>query len=477
MRSLAARLALAFSLLVLPLGALFVWGALDAARRYHQEIAQNQYRDLAANLLHKSPDLMVGGERAGALDALAAELAMTNPGVEVYLLDAEGRIVGASPPMDALVRKRVDLRPLERFVRGEVRGPLLGDDPKRPRGRQVFSAAPVPGGGWIYVLLSDQALDSVAEAVAGSTVLRLALWAGLGLVLLAALVAAGTAWGLTRRLTALEAAMERFDPAAEAGPPDPPAGERDEIDRLHARFAELAARVRALLASEREADRHRRELVAGVSHDLRTPLAVLSGYLETLEQAGERLSTAERARYLAAARAQAARLARMTDDLFTLARLESGAWPFAPEPLALAELVQDVVLELRPRFEARGVALELAPPPGPLVVQGDAGLLERALVNVLVNALEHTPEGGQVTVHLAEAEGEARVAVADTGSGIAPEDLPHLFERTFQRRDGGSGLGLAIAQQALRLHGGRIEVESAPGAGSRFVLRLPVASS
>ncbi|WP_287417949.1 HAMP domain-containing sensor histidine kinase, partial [Oceanithermus sp.] len=188
---------------------------------------------------------------------------------------------------------------------------------------------------------------------------------------------------------------------------------------------------------------------------------------------GERLGAADRARYLAAARAQAARLARMTDDLFTLARLESGAWPFAPEPLALAELVQDVVLELRPRFEARGVALELAPPPGPLLVRGEAGLLERALVNVLVNALEHTPKGGRVAVRLAEVDGEARVAVADTGSGIAPEDLPHLFERAFRKRDGGSGLGLAIAQQALRLHGGRIEVESERGRGSLFVLVLP----
>jgi len=472
-RRLAARLALAFVLLVLPLGALFVWGALDAARRYHQEIAQNQYRGLAANLLHKSPNLMVGDERAGALDALAAELAMTNPGVEVYLLDAEGRIVGASPPMDALVRKRVDLRPLERFVRGSGRGPVLGDDPKRPRGRQAFSAAPVPGGGWIYVLLSDRALDSVAEAVAGSTVLRLAFWAGLGLVLLAALVAAGTAWGLTRRLTALEAAMERFDPTAEAGPPDPPAGERDEIDRLHARFAELAARVRALLASEREADRHRRELVAGVSHDLRTPLAVLSGYLETLEHERDRLGEDEQTRYLAAARAQAERLGRMIDDLFALARLESGAWPFHPEPLALAELVQDVALEWKPRFEAAGVELELPPLPGPVEVRADAGLVERALVNLLANALAHTPAGGRVRVEVGEEPGRAWVAVADSGPGIAPEDLPRLFERAYNKRAGGSGLGLAIAQQAARLHGGRIEVESFPGRGSRFVLHLP----
>lgn len=472
MRSLAARLALAFLLLVLPVGALFVWGALDAARRYHQEIIQNQYRDLAENLLHLRPGLMVGGQRAGELDALAAELAMTNPGVEVYLLDARGRIVGASVPMGALVRKRVDLRPLERFLKGGGRGPVLGDDPKRTRGHQAFSAAPVPGGGWIYVLLSDRALDSVAEAVAGSTVLRLALWAGLGLALLAALVAAGTAWGLTRRLTALGAAMERFDPAGAAAPPPPPPREHDEIDRLHTRFAELAARVRALLDSEREADRHRRELVAGVSHDLRTPLAVLSGYLETLEHERDRLSEDEQARYLAAARAQAERLERMIDDLFALARLESGAWPFRPEPLMLAELVQDVALEWKPRFEAAGVQLELPPPPGPVAVRADAGLLERALVNLLSNALAHTPAGERVRVEVGEGPGRAWVAVADSGPGINPEDLPHLFERAYNKRAGGSGLGLAIAQQAARLHGGRVEVASSPGQGSRFVFYL-----
>ncbi|HGY10609.1 MAG TPA: HAMP domain-containing histidine kinase [Oceanithermus profundus] len=475
MRSLAARLALAFSLLVLPLGALFVWGALDAARRYHQEIAQHQYQGLAENLLHLKPGLMVAGEQAGALDALAAELAMTNPGVEVYLLDERGRIVGASPPMEALVRKSVNAEPLERFVRGDLRGPLLGDDPKRPRGRQVFSAAPVPGGGWVYVLLSDRALDSVAAAVAGSTVLRLALWAGLGLVLLAALLAGGTAFWLTRRLTALEAAMERFDPASE-GALAAPQRVRDEVDRLHGRFAELAGRVRDLIAAERAADRHRRELVAGVSHDLRTPLAVLSGYLETLEHAGDGLSAEERTRYLAAARAQAERLARMTEDLFTLARLESGAWPFEPEPLALAELVQDVALEWKPRFEAAGVKLEPAPPPGPLPVQGDAGLLERALVNLLANALAHTPAGGRVRITLEAANGEARVSVEDQGPGIDAADLARVFDRGFSKQGGGAGLGLAIAQQAARLHGGRVEVESERGRGSRFVLVLPEAS-
>ncbi len=459
-----ARIALGFLLLVGPLGALFVLGGLEAARRYHQEIVQSQYRDLAKNLLDMAPDLSPKG---GGLDALAHELAMANPGVEVYLLDPGGRVVGASVPMDAIRRKEIPLGPLRTFARGQGPRPLLGADPKRTGGRQAFSAARLPDGGWLYVLLSDRRLDSVAAAVEQSTVLRLALSLAGGLLLLAALLAAAIAFFLTRRTDALARAMAAFDP--ESGPlPPAPKRIRDEVDALAARFAELARRVRGLLASERAADRHRRELLAGVSHDLRTPLAVLAGTLEALQSA--RLSPEEQARYLAAAENQVARLSRMIDALFTLARLEAGAWPFAPEPLRLDELAQDVVLEWRPRLAAKGLALAFDPAPHPVVVRGEPGLLERVLLNLLENALAHTPAGSWVRVEVGEGKKGAFLAVADGGEGIPPEVQGRIFEPRFGQR---TGLGLAIAAAVARLHGGGLEVESAPGKGSRFLLWLP----
>jgi len=309
----------------------------------------------------------------------------------------------------------------------------------------------------------------VAAAVEQSTVLRLALVSGAGLLFLALLLAAVLALLLTRRTRRLAAAMAGFDP--EAGPlPQAPRRIADEVDLLRARFSELARRVRELIQAERAAERHRRELLAGVSHDLRTPLAVLAGYLEALETESPRMDQNERARYLAAARVQAERLGRMIEALFTLARLESGAWPFAPEPLRLDELAQDVVLEWQPRFFAREVRLAFAPPPAPVLVRAEPGLVERVLINLLENALAHTPAGSFVRVEVGEDEKSAFLAVADGGEGIRPEDQARIFEPRFGQR---TGLGLAIAQAVARLHGGELVVESAPGKGSRFLLRLP----
>jgi signal transduction histidine kinase len=306
-----------------------------------------------------------------------------------------------------------------------------------------------------------------------------ALAATLALALLAGLLVFHQ---ITRRLTRLTAAMQAFERGAFQEPPVPFPGDRegDEIDRLGAVFNEMSRRMMDQLRELQTADALRRELVANISHDLRTPLASLQGYLETLQLKNGALEREERTRYLEAATKNAERLGKLVTALFELAKLEAMETPVRTEPFSLAELVQDVAQKFEIEAERRGVRLATDFATDLPFVSADISLIERVLENLLDNALHHTPTGGQIRVALRRSADGIRVEVNDSGRGIPARELPHIFDRfyrtksTEQEEPGGAGLGLAIVKRILQLHGTRIEVASSAGVGSNFSFLLPV---
>jgi signal transduction histidine kinase len=294
---------------------------------------------------------------------------------------------------------------------------------------------------------------------------------------------------LTRRLRMLAGAMEAF--RASRFTRTPPlhwsSAEGDEIDRLAHAFLELSNVVAQQLAELARLDAQRRELVANVSHDLRTPLTLMQGYLETMLLRRGGMSPAEERNCLEIAARHAERLGRLVGDLFELTRLDGQE--AQPTAFSLSELAQDIAQKFSLSAAARQVhmAVELdadAPP-----VLADIGLVERALENLVDNALRHTPDAGRVNIEVRGAGERVHVRVRDSGCGIAPADLPHVFDRYFQasrvERQGSEtdsgmarhhvGLGLAITQRIVALHGGSIGVESALGVGTVFSFDLPAA--
>ena len=224
-------------------------------------------------------------------------------------------------------------------------------------------------------------------------------------------------------------------------------------------------------------DSLRRELVANVSHDLRTPLAAMHGYIETLQIKAEDFDSETRSGYLHIALQHSRRLTRLVDELFELAKLDANDSPVQTEPFAAAELAQDVIQKFKLQAEQKGVQVNLDCENNLPFVNGDIALIDRVLVNLVSNALRHTPEGGRITVSLRENDPGVEIQVEDTGSGIPEEEIPKIFER-FYRGDNGArsghhaGLGLAIARHIVRLHGGEIRVSSKPGKGARFAFSL-----
>lgn len=315
------------------------------------------------------------------------------------------------------------------------------------------------------MFLSDHDADVIAVVLTTAAVLAVVLAVVLGRRI--------TAWSRSvgNRLSRLteEYAGRPFD------------GERPasaELATLTAQLDEVHRKLAASRAREQAIEASRRDLVAALSHDLRTPLAGIRALAEGLEDG----IVEDVPQALAQLRANTERIARMADDLFELSRLRSLPRTGRDSLVSMRELTDDVVAEVRPEAEAAGVRLrcELG---ARLAVRGDGGELTRALANLLSNAIRHTPTGGEVTVAGATADGTVLLSVRDGCGGIAAEDLPRLFEVGWRGDPGrggngqpGSGLGLAIVREVMAAHGGTVNVINVDG-GCRFDLRLPAAAS
>ena len=247
-----------------------------------------------------------------------------------------------------------------------------------------------------------------------------------------------------------------------------------QADALEAANADLA-QTNAVV---REAQDAQARLFETASHELRTPLTLLAGPLGDLASGRHGPLSAPAARSVRLAAGNAARLARLVDDLLDAARLDAHAVPHRPAPADLAGLIAEATGPFLAHAERDGVTLAVALPAAPAVALVDAPAVGRALGNLVANALRHTPAGGRVSVRLSTGAGRARIAVSDTGPGVPADALPHLFERFYradERAGVGSGLGLALAREWAERDGGRVEVASPPGEGATFTLVLPLA--
>ncbi|HEY9593129.1 MAG TPA: ATP-binding protein [Spirochaetia bacterium] len=478
--SFYARLSTIFLLLILALGAGCVAIAFSSAARLFDDVERLLNREYARSIAEELGPLVSEGFSEARVRGAIHYMMVLNPMVEIYLLDARGKILDYFlNPAEKIERGSVDLGPVRAFVDSDGRARALGEDPRSPTRERPFSAAPLPMGredGWVYIILGGARYDASLRMIRDSYYVRaglVAFFLALGATLIAGL---SLFFLLTRRLTLLTSAVRDFQRGALERRVE--ARGSDELGVLGRSFNDMAATIEADVEKLRLAERMRRDLIGNISHDLRSPIASIQGYLETMVMKDDALAPEERRRFLEISLRNTASLRTLVEELLELATLEARQVTPRREPLPVEELAQDVALKMAPTAGTRGVRLVVEPSGDLPLVPCDVGMVERVLTNLIENALRYTPSGGTVRVLLAPDRGGVRVTVADTGIGIAPEDLPHVFERFYradkarEKTTGGSGLGLAIAREIVELHGGSLVVESAPGRGAAFTFTL-----
>jgi signal transduction histidine kinase len=471
-----------FLLLLLLMGFAQVLITISITERRQVEIDQllnwNLARDMVAEI-----EPVLGADGLGEIGEVIHYMMVLNPAIEIYLVDSQGKILAFfAEPGKRVVVNRVDLAPIRRFLDGSANAPVYGDDPRTMGGSKPFSAAsitlPDGSGGYLYVVLRsslyDQAAGSLKEKYLVSALVRALVLSAVavgivGLILFTL---------LTRRLQRVARSVREFERGNYGTRLKVSA--RDEVGELARAYNRMADTIAANLEKLRQTDSLRRELIANVSHDLRSPLTSIQGYVETLLMKQDSLSAGQIREYLQVVLSDATKLNEMVHELFEFSKYEARQIEPRLERFSLTELVQDVVVKYKARAEQRQVSLSAVLPEKLDFVLADINMIERILSNLIENALAYTPAGGRVRAELQETDGRALVRIIDSGTGIDQKDIPFIFDRFFSSgREGvssrrGTGLGLAIAQKIAGLHGSRIQVRSEPGRGSVFFFELPL---
>jgi signal transduction histidine kinase len=485
--SFVGRLTAALAALLLAFGATIAVLGHHLETEHEQEAVQRLSYGLARHIVEHWPEVAssAGAADPAARSALMTMLMVVNPAIEVYMLDADGRVAAYIGEPGMVRRANVDLASVRAFLAGAPL-PLRGTDPKTEHGDKIFSAAmfaPRTGDarppGYLYVVLSGQAREQLAGPLGlqrawqtASAVAGFALLATLGLGALALRQ-------LTRPLRRLAQRMHRFNvagaPGAQAGEASPPKG-GDEVATIAAAFDAMALRIAHQVRAQAAQTAAHHEVIAGVAHDLRTPLTALHGHLEALARPNAVADESRRVRLAETALAQSDKVRRLSQQLFELATLQATDHVVQRERFRLDELVADTVQ----KFELSApVALD-GPPPGRIELDGDLHLIERALTNLIDNAVRHAPGSSPVRVSVHRSGQVANVLVEDRGPGMPAELARRLgagepARDTLQRRPGGiGGLGLAIAQRVADLHGGSLRPLPAPDGGTRLCLAFPL---
>ncbi|GAB4344120.1 MAG: ATP-binding protein [Calditrichia bacterium] len=486
LHSFYGKLSIVFLLLLILMGAALVLIVIRSSTHFLEEADQTLNLRLARDMAADFEPALRDSIDFKAIGHMIHYMMVINPKIEIYLLDETGRILAFfAEPEKKVKAKSVNVETVQSFIDGSAPMPILGIDPRNPQRKKPFSAAPIRYGqgkkGFIYIIIGGEQYDSAVSMIRNSFILRTALQSLFLVLLFTGLIGLILFAVLTRKLRLITAAVNRFEQGDLRQ--RIPVSSRDELGQLAAAFNKMADTIVSSMEKLKRNDALRRELVGNISHDLRSPLASIQGYLETIQLKGEKLEPAERDKYLNIILNNTTHLSQLVNELFELSRLDARQVKLRPEKFSLAELVQDMVMKYQPQAEKLQVKLKAEFDPNLPLVEADIGLIERALGNLVQNALRYTPAGGTVSILLQQQDSAIRVSVKDTGCGIPPEDLPFVFDRFYRveksrsRETGGTGLGLAITKKILELHHSQIRVESRVDEGTVFYFDLKPVST
>ncbi len=482
--SLYWRISTTLLALLVILGVGYVMITSYIAKEYLQETNQGLYGNIAENTVKLVKPFVNGEVDTLAVKDIMHSTMVMNPSVEVYLLDSKGNIVTYSAPYKKIKVSSVSLDPIHTFINAKEKPFIKGQDPRHPDEQKVFSAAPILEGdettGYLYIILASEEQAAVTSSLFGSYILKLGSRMFFITLFGAMIIGLLAIWFLTKNLRKIIETVRSFKEGnLEARVPD---SQKGEMHLLADTFNDMADTIVANIEELKSVENLRRELIANVSHDLRTPLAIMQGYVETLLMKDETLASEDRKQYLSILLKSSEKLSGLITQLFEYSKLEAKQIQPKKEPFFITELAQDVFQKYQILAKEKNINMKLDMSPKLPMVFADLGLVERVIQNLMDNALKFTPENGEVTISLQEAGQSVEVKIADNGPGIPEAEQSYIFERYRQSKFAdkekahGAGLGLAIAKKILELHESSIRVQSKLNEGTSFFFQLPAYS-
>lgn len=489
--SLYQRLALSVCFAFIIIASMLFYWSNSLAEHSKLQAEQKLHSQLAEHLAHDNPLLQDGVYDKSALKNLFHTLMLLGPSFEFYFLDPAGNIITYSADASKIKRKKVELSPLVNLISNPDAVPIFGDDPRSVDKQKIFSAAPIYRGdnlqGYLYVIIGGEIYDSIFNQVKNDKHLQQysTLFIGSLLLLLLVLLAVFRYFTapikqLANEMTAINAVKFDQSKIVLTQWTNP---ENNEVHKLGNTFNVMVKQINQQFSQLTENDRIRRELLAHLSHDLRTPLATMQGYIETMVIKGDKLTILERADYLATAQRNGQQLKRLIDQIFELAHLEDGQVTVSLETFAIGELLHDIIAKFALKAKEKNISLSLQPQQCRFVVYSDIAKLERIITNLLENAIRHTSQNGEVAIVVSQLTDKIKIAVTDNGSGISKEDIAYIFDARYRASNAiedktpHAGLGLAISQKLSKILNSEIFVDSKLGQGSSFSLSLQVVNT
>jgi signal transduction histidine kinase len=449
-----------------------------STRNFFLETTQKLNAQVAQHLIHEVSPFQDGQVNQEALGVIMHSMMAVNPSIEVYLLGNDGQILSYVVLDKKVKLTSVNLDPIQEGIRNQFKNLILGDDPRNPSKSVIFSAAPVKHlnqlQGYVYMVLESEEQEAITTDLLGNYFFRVSVYSFFLTLMATFLVGVGLIYFLLKRLKSMHEGINKFQNGDFQARIEI-VGD-DELTFLAKNINLMSDRIMNNIEELKKVDVLRRELIANVSHDLRSPMTVIHGYVETFILKQNQLSTNEQKQYLEAILHNSNKLNKLVNDLFELTKLEAKQITINREPVLLNEMLNEICSQFAFMAERSKINFQAQISTACDPIPVDSYLLNRAIQNVMDNAIKYANQSGRIEVNAMQNQEIFEIVVANTGKGILAEDLPHVFDRYYKsnNRSGQStGLGLAITKKIVDMHGGQIHVQSQPGALTSFRIQIP----
>jgi signal transduction histidine kinase len=481
--SLFWRITLLFFLILVLLGITYTIITISTAKRYSDETTQKLNANVAAHMLLEVTPFVNGKVNEDAIGRIMHSMMAVNPSLEVYLLDPQGKILSFVVLDKKVKLQYVSIEPINSFLADNGRSLVYGDDPRHPGKSTIFSATSVYEDGehlgYVYMVLASEESENIASALRESYLLKIGVQSFILTLAAAFIIGMLVLWLLMKSLRNIINTVKKFSEGDLT--PRIPIHSKGELAQLSMTINTMADTILRNMEELKEVNNLRRDLIANISHDIRTPISIIHCYIETLIMKHDSLDPQKRQEYMQTIIRSTERLKRLMADLFELSKLESRQIKPKMEPFFMFDLLQDLSSKYKLLAQEKNVDLETELPTKMPVVCADIALIERVLQNLIDNALNYTPKNGKVKIKMEEVSKQVYVSVMNTGPGIASEDLPRIFDRYYKvetaKSNRGTGLGLAIVKNILEIHQTDIHVESEPRGHTTFSFNLPLVTT